>query len=221
MGVAAHLGIKLNEYDAVIRTLIPHYEELIDNAAEAVRTLAKASPTVVDLGTGTGALAAKILAVRPKARVFGIDEDPGMLAMAHKRMPSRLFTQIGNFESEPIPECDIVSASFALHHIRTAPRKLAVYRKARRALKRGGMLVSADCFLAADPKLRRRNRDAWLQHLQKKYSRAKSASFLRAWAKEDVYFSLEQELGWLDAAGFKTDVVYRRDSFATVVGIRR
>ena len=98
MGVASHLGIKLADYDRTIRTLIPHYEDLLDAAAQAVDTLGPRRPTVVDLGTGTGALASRILRVRPRARVFGIDEDPGMLAMAHKRMSRRLFTQIGNFE---------------------------------------------------------------------------------------------------------------------------
>ena len=68
MGVAAHLGIRLNEYDAVIRTLIPHYEDLIGSAAAAVDALAPSAPLVVDLGTGTGALAAEIMSVRPRAR---------------------------------------------------------------------------------------------------------------------------------------------------------
>ena len=217
MGVAAHLGIRLGEYDAVIRTLIPHYEDLINAAALAVDALGPRRPIVTDLGTGTGALAARILSVRPKARVFGIDEDPGMLAMAHKRIPRQLFTQVGNFEREPIPECDIVSASFALHHIRTRARKLALYRKARRALSRGGMLVSADCFLASHPTLRREDRRKWLAHLERKYSKAKAAAFLRAWAKEDVYFGLDEERELLRRAGFDVEVVFRRDSFATVL----
>jgi ubiquinone/menaquinone biosynthesis C-methylase UbiE len=217
MGVAAHLGIKLAEYDQVIRTLIPHYEELIDNAAAAVDVLAKRSPAVVDLGTGTGALAARILEVRPQAQILGIDEDPGMLANASKRLRGRLTTIVGNFERAPIPSCDIVSASFALHHIRTARRKLAVYKKARRALGRRGMLVSADCFLAADPKLRRRHRDAWLAHLRRKYSKARSEQFLRDWAREDVYFKLDDERELLRRAGFRVEVVFRRDSFATVI----
>ena len=218
MGVAAHLGIKLDEYDAVIRTLIPHYEDLIGSAAAAVGALAPKKPLVVDLGTGTGALAAEIMSVRPKARVFGMDEDPGMLAMAHKRMRSGLFTFVGNFEREPIPGCDVVSASFALHHIRTQARKLAVYKKARRALGRGGMIVSADCLLASRPALQREHRQLWLEHLQRKYSKAKAAAFLRAWAKEDTYFTLDDETALLERAGFRVEVVFRRDSFATIVG---
>ena len=41
MGAATHLGINLSEYDAVIRTLIPHYDELIDAAGAAVGALAR------------------------------------------------------------------------------------------------------------------------------------------------------------------------------------
>jgi SAM-dependent methyltransferase len=217
VGVASHLGIRLADYDRTIRALIPHYEDLLNAAAQAVDALGPRRPTVVDLGTGTGALASRILGVRPGARIFGIDEDPGMLAMAHKRLRRRLFTQVGNFEREPIPNCDIVSASFALHHIRTAPRKLALYKKARRALARGGMLVSADCFLASRADLRREHRRLWLAHLEQKYSKAKAAAFLRAWAKEDVYFSLDDERDLLERAGFRVEVVFRRDSFATVL----
>ncbi|HEY5161617.1 MAG TPA: hypothetical protein VII81_01280, partial [Terriglobales bacterium] len=56
MDVAAHLGIDIVEYDERIRTFIPDYEEMLDVAAEAIPASAR---TIVDLGTGTGALAAR------------------------------------------------------------------------------------------------------------------------------------------------------------------
>jgi tRNA (cmo5U34)-methyltransferase len=217
MGVASHLGIKLGEYDAVIRSLIPHYQELLDAAAQAVDTLGPRRPTVIDLGTGTGALASRLLAVRPRARIVGIDEDPGMLAVARKRLKGGITTVAANFEGQPIPACDIVSASFALHHIRTPQRKRALYKRAHRALKRGGMLVSADCFLSSDRVLQRSDRQSWIQHLRRRYSPAKAEGFLRAWAAEDVYFTLSEETGWLEDAGFTVDVVLRKQCFATVV----
>ena len=55
MSVAAHLGIRLSEYDRRIRTFIPRYEEILDAAAASVVPKAR---TIVDLGIGTGALAA-------------------------------------------------------------------------------------------------------------------------------------------------------------------
>ena len=83
-----------------------------------------------------------------------------------------------------------------------------------------GMFVSADCFLAANPKFQARDREAWLEHLQRNYSRAKAENFLKTWAKEDVYFTLERESEMLTDAGFAVDVTFRRDSFAVVVGTR-
>ena len=65
MGVASHLHIRLEEYDSRIRTFIPGYEDMIAAAAQALAALDVPAPHVVDLGTGTGALAAACLRVRP------------------------------------------------------------------------------------------------------------------------------------------------------------
>lgn len=220
MGAAAHLGINLGEYDAVIRTLIPHYEELIASASRVVAALAHTSPAVVDLGTGTGALAQQILKARPTAKVIGIDEDAGMLAMAVTRLRGRLTTIEGNFERAPLPRCDVISASFALHHIRTARRKAVMYRRCHAALRAGGIIVSADSCLASDRRLQQRDRAAWLAHLQTNYSRAKAEGFLKAWAKEDVYFTLNREVEMLSDAGFTVETMFRKDCFAVIVGVK-
>lgn len=221
MGVATHLGIKLDEYDARIRTLIPHYDDLIAAAADAVGALAPRTPVVVDLGTGSGRLAGRVLEVRPRARVIGIDEDEGMLALAQKRLRGRLATVHGNFETTTLPTCDVITASFALHHVKTRRRKATLYSRAFAALARGGVLVSADCCLASDPRLQKVNRAKWIAHLRQTYHPARAEGFLRAWAKEDVYFTLEQEVALLAAAGFDVDVPWRRDSFAVIAAARR
>ena len=220
MGATAHLGIKFGSYDATIASLIPHYRELVAAAAGAVDALARTTPAVVDLGTGSGALAAAILKVRPKARVIGIDADAAMLAAAERRLRGRIQAIHDNFERARIPRCDVVSASFALHHIDTGQRKAALYRRCFASLRDGGLLVSADCFLAASRRLQKRHREAWLAHLQKKYSRQKAEHFLRTWAKEDVYFTLDRELELLRDAGFATEVMWRQDCFAVIVGLR-
>lgn len=220
MGAATHLGINLGDYDAVIRTLIPHYEELIGAAGAAVGALTRTAPAVVDLGTGSGALAQAILTARPRARLTGIDADAGMLAMAEKRLRGRITTIHGNFETTPIPRCNVVSASFALHHIRASRRKAVLYRRAYAALTRGGLIVSADCCLAATAALQKNHRVGWLAHLRQNYSPARAEGFLSAWAKEDVYFTLEQEMALLKRAGFKAEVAFRKNCFAVVVGLK-
>ena len=220
MGAARHLGIKLGEYDAAIRTLIPHYGELVAAAAAAVGATARTAPAVVDLGTGSGALAHAILKARPKARLIGIDEDAGMLAMAEKRLRGRMETVHGNFEQTTIPRCDVIAASFALHHIRTGRRKAAIYKRCFTALRPGGVIVSADCYLASSAALQQSHRASWLRHLQTHYSRAKSEGYLRTWAREDVYFTLDREMELLHEAGFSVELAFRKSCFAVLVGLK-
>jgi tRNA (cmo5U34)-methyltransferase len=220
MGAAAHLGIKPGEYDRTIATLIPHYSDLLDAAAEAVDAVARIAPAVVDLGTGSGTLAQRILKVRPKARLIGIDSDAAMLATATRRLRGNIQVIEENFERIRIPRCDVVSASFSLHHIPTGRRKAAIYKRCLQSLRPGGMFVSADCYLASSAILRKRNREAWLHHLQRVYTRKKAEHFLRTWAKEDVYFTLDREIELLKDAGFDVEVTWREDSFAVLVGLK-
>lgn len=221
MSHAAHLGIKLHEYDSAIRTLIPHYDDLLDAVEAVVRALAPRAPRVVDLGIGSGALAARVLTARPRARIVGIDEDAGMLGLARARLGGRAALTCGSFERVALPRCDVVTASYALHHVPTRRRKAAVYARARAALVRGGVLVSGDNCLASNAALAAAHRAAWVAHLRTRYGPARSAAFLRAWAKEDVYFTLDEELALMQSAGLEAEVAWRRASFAVIVASRR
>jgi tRNA G46 methylase TrmB len=123
MSATGHLGIKSGAYDKTIATLIPHYGELIDAAAQAVDVIARNAPAIVDLGTGSGALLQRIAKVRPQARLIGIDADAEMLGAATTRLGKRLQTIHQDFEDVRIPRCDVVSASFALRCHRFPPRR--------------------------------------------------------------------------------------------------
>jgi tRNA (cmo5U34)-methyltransferase len=216
--VASHLGIELAEYDQRIRTFIPAYEEMLDAAANAVDVKAR---TIVELGVGTGALAARCLKRAPKASVIGIDADSGILALAGRRLGRRAMLQASNFVRASLPRADAVVASIALHHVRTRHAKLQLYRRVRAALKPAGVFVSADCHPAGAPDRARAQREAWMAHLRESYSTRKAEALLRAWRKEDVYVSLDAELALLQSAGFMVDVAWRRGMFAVIVAGRR
>jgi ubiquinone/menaquinone biosynthesis C-methylase UbiE len=218
VAVAAHLGIALEEYDRKIRAFIPGYEPMLAAAAAALRRLEVPAPAIVDVGIGTGALAEACLRECPDARVTGIDEDAAVLDVARTRLagqPGAAFVH-GSVLDVQLPRCDAIVASFALHHVRTAEQKRALYRACRHALRPGGLLVSADCFTAVSPALQALDRLAWRAHLERSYSTAEAEAFLAAWAKEDVYFPLRDELDMLDEAGLVPDVVWRAGSFAVV-----
>src|SRR5262245_31816336 len=105
MSVAAHLGIALDEYDARIRTFIPDYDEMIAAGAASVPTRSR---VIVDLGVGTGALAARCLTSAPRASIVGIDADSSILELASRRLGRRARLLTGSFLSVDFPRCDAI-----------------------------------------------------------------------------------------------------------------
>src|SRR5207302_9935423 len=142
MGVATHLGIDLAEYDARIRTFIPHYEEMLDVAASVIDP---SSRIIVDLGVGTGALSARCLQSAPQAKIIGIDADADILKAAAERLPGGAEFVCNSFMRAEIPQCDALVASFALHHVRTSSAKAKLYSRIAAAIRRGGQVVTVDC----------------------------------------------------------------------------
>jgi len=217
MSVASHLGIKLADYDARIRTFIPDYEEMLDVAAAAIPAPTR---TILDLGIGTGALSARCLASAPAARVVGIDVDPAIVALAAKRLRDRAAFATGSFLRAPLPRCDAAVASFSLHHVRTRTAKAALYRRIHAALRPRGLFVTVDCQPAGDPLVRRAQLKAWLAHLRRAYTPARAAGLLDAWAHEDVYVPLDAELALMRRSGFRVEVLWRRGAFAVLRSAR-
>jgi SAM-dependent methyltransferase len=214
VSVASHLGIKLDEYDARIRTFIPDYETMLETASALVPASAR---TIVDLGIGTGALSARCLEHAPHARVVGIDADVDILTVAAQRLGERLAPVAGSFLRTELPRCDAIVASFALHHVRTRAAKASLYRRVGAALSPAGRLILVDCHPAVERTLRARQREMWLAHLRRSYSPAKARGLLAAWSHEDVYVPLHAELALVAHGGMRGEVVWRRGAFAVIV----
>src|SRR5262245_31406519 len=225
MSVAAHLAISPEKYDARIRSLIPLYDELIAEVARALGHAARPVRTILDLGIGTGALARECLAFAPGARIWGIDADTEMMAIARARLgrlSRRVAMTAGSFLDETLPPCDAIVASYSLHQIRTSREKMAFYRRCYRALRPGGVLINGDCAPASTPRGFARDLDVWFTHLGQTFgSRAKGRRVYESWADEDTYLPLAEEIRLLERAGFDVDVPWRRSPFAVIVGSRR
>jgi len=225
MSVSTHLAVSPAKYDARIRSLIPLYDELIAEVARALGHAVRPVRTIVDLGIGTGALARACLERAPGARIWGIDADPDMMAIAGARLgrlSRRVTMTAGSFLDEALPSCDAIVASYSLHHIRTARAKLAFYGRCYRALRPGGVLINGDCAPASTPRGVARDLDVWFAHLAKSFGgRAKGRRVYESWADEDTYVPLAEEIRLLQRAGFAVDVPWRRSPFAVIVACRQ
>ena len=224
MSVSSHLAVEPAEYDDRIRKLIPLYDELIPEAARAVGHAARRVRHIVDLGVGTGALAKACLAAAPGSRVWGIDADVAMMEVARKRlgrMMARVTLVEGSFLEVPLPRCDAIVASYALHHIRAPRRKQAFYDRCFRALRPGGVLVNGDWAPASTSQGFARDLDVWFAHLGRTFGgRAGAKRVYQSWADEDTYVPLAVELRMLARAGFQTDVPWRKSPFAVIVALK-
>ena len=133
MSLAQHLQIQLSEYDRSIRTFIPYYEEMLHHVADLMKLVRKPRPVVVDLGIGTGALSWQCLQRAPRARVIGLDADAAVFAQARRRLARKLGSPLelieGSFLDSPLPRCDVLVSTLALHHLRTAISKQLFYEK--------------------------------------------------------------------------------------------
>ena len=223
MSVASHLAVSPAAYDRRIRALIPWYSESLDAAAAALSYAARPLQSIIDLGIGTGALTQRCLRVAVRARVTGIDADAAMMTVAKQRLRGRRRITLvhADFAAAALPRCDAIVASFALHHIRSPRAKAAFYGRCSHALRRGGVLISADCFPPSSPRAWARDSEQWVSFLAREFgSRREARRVLESWGDEDTYMCLDQETAMLKRAGFTVDMPWRRSPFAVIVGVK-
>ena len=217
--VRRHLRIEIDAYDQTIRQFIPSYEEGLTRAA---REIAGVRPTLVlDLGTGTGALAEAILDHEGVRTVEAVDIDPEMLDQARLRLERfgpRVRFETRSFEAS-LPACDAVAASLALHHIPTMERKRVLYEHIFRALRPGGVFVNADVTMSAHPEAQAQCYRIWAAHLVScGIDERRAYEHFNEWAAEDTYFPLDDELAALRDAGFHAECAWQDRPNTLLVG---
>jgi tRNA (cmo5U34)-methyltransferase len=218
--VASHLGVDAHAYDVAIRRWIPGYEAMVQTIIEMIAELG-GEPTVVDLGTGTGALACAILDALPNARAVMIDIDPSMLDQARARTAhhaDRVELRRASF-TDALPACDAVVASLALHHVPELEAKRALYAQIHQALRPGGLFVMGDATVhpaGAEHDHTFRRWEAGMAEAG--IPREQAAELFAQWSREDHYQPLAAELAALTAAGFPNPDCFWKRGAITVYG---
>ncbi|MCR5809348.1 MAG: class I SAM-dependent methyltransferase [Clostridiales bacterium] len=162
------------------------------------------SPSVLDLGCGTGLELGYYFELAPNASVTGIDLAPKMLAALAEKFPDKRLKLIaGSYFEVPFGESafDAALSVESLHHF-TKDEKLPLYAKLRKALKPGGFFILTDYF-ASSPEEERSLR-AELIRLKKEQS-VEDGEFYHF----DTPLTVEHEMEALLSAGFSSVTVLK------------
>jgi ubiquinone/menaquinone biosynthesis C-methylase UbiE len=219
--VSSHLRLDTQEYDRIIRTYIPHYDESrgvqLDFLAAVIEDR---GVTVLDLGGGTGSLAEAVLDRFPRVNVVVRDIDPQMLDVARGRLErfgARVRLDWGSFD-DPLPAVDAVLSAFALHHVPRLEQKVKVYANIRAAIRSGGVFLNNDATSGPFwPQLR----EEWARFMASRgFTLAEGYQNLDDWAAEDTYFSAREELRAMSEAGFADGECLWRRGPTTILGAK-
>jgi len=120
---------------------VPGFEELEDAVATATDDLP--ARDVLELGTGTGETAVRVLARHPDARWTGIDASEAMLVRARERLPEAELLVRRLEDPLPAGPFDLVVSVLAVHHLDGAGKR-DLFARVAAVLGPGGRFVLGD-----------------------------------------------------------------------------
>jgi tRNA (cmo5U34)-methyltransferase len=172
---------------------IPGYAELEDAVAAATDGLEVTR--VLELGTGTGETAVRVLAKHPGAHLTAIDSSRAMLERARERLPDTDLREARLEDPLPAGPFDLVVSVLAVHHLNGDGKRDLFTRVAQ---------VSHN-FVMGDVIVPERPEDAVIE-IDGVY---------------DTPSTIAEQLAWLDEAGFTTTVTQIRADLAVFAATRR
>jgi tRNA threonylcarbamoyl adenosine modification protein (Sua5/YciO/YrdC/YwlC family) len=197
-------------YLELIRNDIPVYDAFQEAVVAASGSEVDAIDSILELGTGTGETARRLLARHRGAVLVGVDESSSMLDVARAalggngrgaggagRAPGgvgRVSLRVARLQ-DPLPDGPfrLVASALCVHHL-TGPEKADLFVRVRAALAPGGRFVLGDVIVPVDPA------DA-------------STALTPGYDKPDT---VADQLGWLTAAGFHAEVVWEHGDLAVI-----
>jgi tRNA (cmo5U34)-methyltransferase len=174
---------------------VPGYLELQEETVRATKDIR--AERILELGTGTGETARRVLAHHPRAQLVGIDSSGPMVEEARRALPDADL-RVSRLQ-DPLPEgpFDLVVSTLAVHHL-DAAGKADLFRRVATVLAPGGRFVLADVVVPERPE------DAVIDC---------TPGF-------DLPDTVPDQLEWLRAAGLEPRVAWAQRDLAVLTATR-
>jgi tRNA (cmo5U34)-methyltransferase len=183
-------------YRALMAEEVPDYDRLQDEAAAATAAVAPAR-NVLELGTGTGETALRVLKVHPGAHLIGVDVSEAMLGHARAALPDAELRIARIEDTLPDGPFELVVSVLAVHHLE-GPSKADLFHRVAAVLAPGGRFVLGDVVVPEDP----------------------ADVVTPIDGVHDVPSSVAEQLRWLREAGLEPSVTWAHRDLAVLVGER-
>ncbi|MDB5107875.1 MAG: methylase involved in ubiquinone/menaquinone biosynthesis, partial [Candidatus Binatus sp.] len=210
------------DYDRARRRLVPGFDDFYRAAVDLIPFPREQEIDVLDLGAGTGVLAAFVAYSFPRARITMVDISNEMLARARERFEmggERFRFEVSDYGEDQIQEkYDAVVSALSIHHLSDAQKK-SLFARIHAALKDDGVFVNAEQFRGATVEQDRILHERWMTRARELGIGDRDLQAALERMKFDRAATLDEQLQWLSEAGFRDiDCAYKNLIFAVYAG---
>jgi tRNA (cmo5U34)-methyltransferase len=219
--VKTHFEDEAEEFDSIIKKLIPHYGEMVDVLVSAVPFPQESVFSMIDLGCGTGTISKAVRDIFPHVHITCVDIAGKMLEIAKEKINGDVVSIQADFNNFEFPgKYDLVVSSLALHHLENDADKMRFYQKIHSAINDGGIFINIDVVLGSDDFLQKLYMEKWKDFMGKNVSAEEIENkWLKNYYAEDRPAKLITHLEMLKECGFPcVDVIYKYYNYAVYTG---
>src|SRR5271156_6235707 len=205
------------DYDRTRRRLVPGFDDFYRAAIDLIQFPRESSLKVLDLGAGTGLMAAFIAYSFPNARITMVDISNEMLERARPRFRF----EVSDYGVDRIQEkYDAIVSALSIHHL-SDEQKRSLFRRIHGALNADGVFVNAEQFRCATPERHKFHHERWLTRVRELGVDDRDLAAALERMKFDRAATLEDQLEWMREAGFRDiDCAYKNLIFAVYCGLK-
>jgi tRNA (cmo5U34)-methyltransferase len=202
--VKEHFRKQAADYVGLMERIVPQYQEGQKFLCELIPFDHSRAIRVLDLGCAPGVLSELVLRRYPRAWLLAIDLTEEMLQECKRRLSEfegRFDVKQGDFKTDSFGSgYDVVLAGLTLHHL-TDEEQQQIFSRTYDALKDSGIFLAREVVVDESVFV-----TDWHYTLWRSFMRANGeddAFWYERHRQKDYPVSVEKQLAWLRAAGFK------------------
>jgi tRNA (cmo5U34)-methyltransferase len=214
------------DYDDEIEKVVPHYCEIHQTIIDSLPFEASESFSLLELGTGTGNLAAKLLARFTNIKYAGLDYSEKMLKEAISKLRkhnTHISLKTGNLiDLNYDKRFDCIVSCLVIHHL-TDEEKKKVFKRVFSLLRKPGFFINADPVKSHIEHIANNNQQNWFDWMRANgLTESEIMERHRSKIKLDKNSGLAEQMEWLKETGFwNTEIVWKRFDKAIFCAMRK